>query len=410
MFGKSSKFTLSLLLLSNALASIGTGVAMIAIPWYLVSSADNGAQVFGLLATAVNLALFFVTPFIGPVIDSQSRRRTMVLLRVVAGGILACLLLLNGLGAVPSEIVVLVVYYIAGATFYAFNIPARSAFVQEIFKPQSYLQVNSVLEVENQVAAVLTGVVAVVLIEQVGLQLILGLNILTYALAALCVAAIPYQRLVSAQPGGLAQVGRLFIEGAQIAWSKRLVSLVLVCSTVPYIVVILYTMVHPVALAEYPDATAQSYATLELFFGLGAIAGGIVLLAIKIPARNLYLWTFASVSIFALIAALQVGFQTLWGFILIAALFGTSNAATRIVRQSLLMNSFEHHEAGRVASLLQSWIMGARALVLGVATVLIAQGGASWGVVFALAVAVLPVILLAIVWLCALGRSAITRA
>ena len=70
---------LFLLIISNAAASIGTGVAMIAIPWMLVSQ-NNGAATFGILATIVNIGLFFGTPFIGPLIDKNSRKTLILLL------------------------------------------------------------------------------------------------------------------------------------------------------------------------------------------------------------------------------------------------------------------------------------------------------------------------------------------
>ena len=78
--------TLFLLLVSNAVASVGTGIAMIAVPW-LLAQGDDGAVLFSRIATVVNVGLFLITPFIGPVIDSRPRKQLMILLRLgfVAG-------------------------------------------------------------------------------------------------------------------------------------------------------------------------------------------------------------------------------------------------------------------------------------------------------------------------------------
>ena len=64
----------------------------------------------------------------------------------------------------------LISYYVLGASFYAVNIPVRSAFVKELFGNEAYARVNSILEIENQVAAVVTGLAAILVLDRFGLD------------------------------------------------------------------------------------------------------------------------------------------------------------------------------------------------------------------------------------------------
>ena len=68
---------LALLLISNALASIGTGIAMIAVPWYLASLPD-GILLFSKSALYVNIFLFVLMPLVGPIVDNNSRKKLMI--------------------------------------------------------------------------------------------------------------------------------------------------------------------------------------------------------------------------------------------------------------------------------------------------------------------------------------------
>ena len=385
---------LFLLIISNAAASIGTGVAMIAIPWMLVSQ-NNGAATFGILATIVNIGLFFGTPFIGPLIDKNSRKALMLLLRIIFIIGLMIVIAINYAAFSHFETIGLIIYYVLGSTFYAFNIPLRSAFVQQLFEPSEYLRVNSILEIENQVAAVITGVIAIAIIELYGLNILALLNIAAYLIAIICISYIP-----SSDPSqkNTSQNSILIMlkDGFELSFRSADVTSLLIASTFPYIVVILYTVLHPIALAELPQATASTYALVELLFGLGAILGGIIINRWDIPSSRLASHTIWMIFAFSAVATIQAFFQTYAGFILLAAAFGFTNASTRVLRQSILMHEFDQTEVGRIGAFLQIWIMFARAIFIAAMTALIGSGNSAPGVWFAASVACLPALILAV--------------
>lgn len=103
-----------LLLCSNAIASVGTGVAMIAVPWLFVKG-DDGDVLLDTLATTVKFGLFIVMPLVGPVIDAWPRKALMVLIRLVYGLSLSDIMLLGHLKKGPADNFLLILYYIFGA-------------------------------------------------------------------------------------------------------------------------------------------------------------------------------------------------------------------------------------------------------------------------------------------------------
>lgn len=362
--------TLILLLASNALASVGVGVAMIAVPWILASQIDDGI-LFGVLITAANVVLAIVAPWTGVFIDSTVRRKFMIGLRITFIAGLGGVFFLSASGSGTTA--ALILYYILGATFYAINIPLRTAFVQELYEGGAYARVNSILEIENQVAAVVTGMVAILLIERCGLPVLAIGNAVLLLIAILCIAFIRHQdREPRAVRGTPLQDIR---DGFAIIRRDVSLSVVLLVATLPYVVVILYTYLHPIALSQLLALGGDQYALVEVLFAIGAIVGGAALLRRDVAADRIVPLIRGLIGLFALVAVAQAIFPIHGAFLLIAVLFGLLNAAVRILRQTLLMERAAPHEIGRIGAFLQSWIMLMRALFLGLLALTVAGVG-----------------------------------
>lgn len=362
--------TLLLLLASNALASIGVGVAMIAVPWVLAGKFDNGVF-FGILITGANIALALLAPWTGVLIDSTVRQRFMVLLRLAFIAGLGVVVVLSSI--LPGSVTPLILYYLLGAAFYAINIPLRTAFVQELYSGGEYAQVNSILEVENQVAAVLTGALAILLIDRVGLTMLALANALVLVPAIICIVLIKHEAVAPKILRGSPL--KDIKAGFAIMKRNARLSVVLLVATLPYVVVILYTYLHPVALSQLLNLGGDQYALVEVLFAVGSIIGGGVLLSRNIVNTRIVPLIQMLVGFFGLVAVVQAILPAHAAFLAIAVLFGLLNAAVRILRQTLLMQEVEPHEIGRVGAFIQSWIMLMRALFLGLTVATIAVFG-----------------------------------
>ena len=363
---------LTLLLISNAFASVGAGVGMIAAPW-LILQEQNGLVIFTGLAMILNLALFFFTPFVGPIIDKYSRKKLMIGLRISFVVVLLVLFIEYQYNFFQQSNLIIISYYIIGTFFYAINIPLRTAFVKDLFEKKDLLKVNSILEIENQIAAVVTGGVSVLLIVYFSLELIILANIILYILAIILIKKIKHL-----PPKTGTQTVSFFVSltaGIKIARRNGTETAVLMISIIPYIIVILFGVIYPIALINIAQASNETYALIELLFGLGAAFCGLLLLSkfnSKIKLKNML---SLSLFLFSLTTILQCYFPTYWGFIFLATLFGFSNSFVRIARQTYLMENTESSELGRLGALLQSWTMLLRAIFMAIISFAITNFG-----------------------------------
>lgn len=382
---------LALLLISNALASIGTGIAMIAVPWYLASLPD-GILLFSKSALYVNIFLFILMPLVGPIVDNNSRKKLMIIIRL--GFIFGLIVIFISIKTHPSpnNYYPLLGYYALGSLFYAINVPLRTAFVQELFSEHEYVRVNSILEIENQIAAVLTGALAVLAIKKYGMGVIVIMNILLYMLALIAIILIKYtQKELNVRR--LKFVSSLH-EGIKIAKEYPYVSIVLMACVIPYVVIILYTVIHPIALSLMPNVGGESYALLELLFGLGAIISGVFLLSDYPKKFTTTELLIISMSSFLIITIVQLMIPSYWGFLIIAIAFGFSNSFVRVVRQSYLMENINNKRIGRIGTLLQSWIMFLRSTSLAILTYILSEEGIIGAIALTVTISVIALVTL----------------
>ncbi|MES9906258.1 MAG: MFS transporter [Sedimenticola sp.] len=349
------------LAISNALASVGTGVSMIALPWLIVSQYGVGDNTIYLLAGIVNLVLFLIVPFVGPIIDNSNRKYLMIIIRISFS--LVVLLGLTFNGEIFNVPLTILIYYFAGSLFYVVNIPTRTAFIKDLYRPSEYSRINSFLEAENQIAAVVTGVVAILLIERVSISQLALINVLLYMLAIVLISLIPYTtpHLHSEKQSGV----QLLSSGLEIVRYKSDQFALIAVGSLPYVVVIGFTIFHPAAIATFENANSQTYALVETLFGLGAIVAGVSAATLTDRIVDRAKFQLFLMSSFALVCFAHVVFVNSFAFIILAFLLGFLNSTIRIVRTTQQMTLFSQNEIGRVGAFLQSWILGCRVLLIG---------------------------------------------
>ena len=89
----------------------------------------------------------------------------------------------------------------------------------------------------------------------------------------ICIVAIPAPRN-PAQKATLPYFQSL-AAGVSIAAQRPSLSVMLVSASIPYVVVILFTVLHPVALTGLKDASGSTYALVETLFAIGSIIAGL---------------------------------------------------------------------------------------------------------------------------------------
>lgn len=352
--------TFVLLAVSNALASVGTGISMIALPWHIVTSANENKNLLYMLASIANLALFLIVPFMGPAIDQKNRKKLMIAIRLIF--IIMIIASLYIPGSLFNISFTVLIYYFSGSLFYAVNIPTRSAFVKDLFKPSEYARVNSFLETENQISAVFVGIIAVMLVEKVEISALVMLNVIFYILAIWLISFIEYtHKNVNETNEG---TSTSLLNGIKIATQKSHQFYLIAISSVPYVVVIGFTIFYPSAIATFESETSKTYALVETLFGAGAIISGILTSKlINIYSNEINLQKSLLLT-FSIICCAHSIFVSSYAYIILAFFLGLLNSSIRIVNITFQMNMFSHSEMGRIGTLIQSWTLGLRALLL----------------------------------------------
>lgn len=180
------------ILSANLLSHIGSGITMIGVPWHLVNQ-EGGETLYGWAAIASTLILFLISPYVGVLVDRHSRR-ALHMSYDFTGMLVTAGFALWGIWAGGFANWQLFLIYITGTLYYAFHFPTIFALNQELFASHQYRTLNSLMEVQGQVSAMLAGALGSLLIETWGLMKVLLLDAATYSAAFALIGWIGSQR------------------------------------------------------------------------------------------------------------------------------------------------------------------------------------------------------------------------
>ncbi|WP_421780641.1 MFS transporter [Kiloniella litopenaei] len=371
MHSLSRSKNLYLLVLSNFMTSIGQGVALIATPWFLINSND-GSAVFGVVAFTVNLFIFFTAPWFGVFVDRYSRKGMMITIRIVLLLLLAALFALSYLEQYQAPLMAM--YFALGSLFFILNQSARSAFIQEVFDEGHYAKVNSIMEVEGQAAAVVTGAIAAVMLRHWSLQEIIMLNLgaIFVSLAAVCVVTYQHQiRPSEDKPSFLSE----FMVGLHYLREHPKLTVFVLSSATPYNCVQTGNYLVPIVLVVLLSEGAETLALYEIIFGLGAVVAGLTY-ACLFSARSPTQVILFNMCIFSLVLVAQSFSPNLFTVVWLALFLGIANSSLRIARNNWLMTVIDPVVFGRVMTTIPSLFLGMKAALIGVVVFVVENWGA----------------------------------
>ncbi|WP_240371544.1 MFS transporter [Anoxybacteroides rupiense] len=351
------------LLLANTFSSIGTGITMTAIPWLFVQK-SGGETAFGYMTTAITIMMFLLTPYIGMWIDRFSRKKILLVGEVIGFSISLLFALLGRAG--EYKVWHLAVLFASGSLYYFLIYPTLFAFNQELFVKEQYKQLNGMMEIQGQLATVISGGAASVMIDHIPFSWILSLDALTYVLAFLCIWLIPYKRsFVESKDQSLFR--EKMLEGYRYMKERPSLFWFLLASFMPFIGVMMTNYLHPIYIADVLKQGSSVYGIQSMVYGIGAAIAGLVtpiLLKRMAIERSVAL----SVGIYAVSITMFLLCQQTAIFYVLVVLTAFANAGARVARSSLMMESIPNDKMGRVDSLFRALGFMIRTLLLSVFT------------------------------------------
>ncbi|MDB9775093.1 MFS transporter [Vicingaceae bacterium] len=417
-----NKKALYTLLTANAISQFAQGISMLAIPWYFAKQLGE-ASFFATFYAIATFATLFWGLYAGTLIDKFPRKNIFLGLCAVSFTVLA---LVSGYGffagAVPMTLVALVFCF----TIFNYNIhyPTLYAFGQEITEKENYGKTNSLLEVIGQTTNVLSGAMAIVLIEGLdihvldyhlqieawSIQKIFALDASTYLVAMALIKSIKYIPTVEKVAVSKENAWVRLKEGVQFLKSNPLIFHFGNASYTVFIFVLITThLLWPMYIDQHLQVEGDIYASTKVLYALGAVISGFfitkLLKLMNTVVAVILLMTIATVA-FTLLSVSQ-NVMVLLG---LGIFFGVSNAGVRILRVTYLFNHIPNHVIGRSNSVFQSINIFLRSAFIGLFSFDFFSEGSNiiWAFVIAAAATLLSIVPLVVYYKRLVGREKLT--
>lgn len=353
-----------ILFLANSISGVAQGFTMIAIPWYFAR--DFQMARFGIIYLLVNIIALFWVPYAGTFVDRFDRRKIFLVLTLVIGTLVGGIAMAGHMNGGLPWILVAAVFML---TFFNYNIhyPNLYAFVQEITEPRYYNKITSAHEIIGQVATMTAGAGSALLLEGAvnGSLMVFGfrmqlpfsfqpwtiyeifsLDAATYFLAFLIISMIRYTPVAQRSP----EQGRV-LDRLRTGWNflkaHRSITTFGIASHGIFVTILISGFyLFPLYVKNHLGASGDVYATLDIYYGLGAIVAGFL-------AHRLFRRTSIPFAIF-LLSLLCAGSYFILGvshslliLFLIALITGICNAGSRVLRVTYLFRHIPNQVFGR---------------------------------------------------------------
>lgn len=400
-----NKKALYALLTANAISQFAQGISMLAIPWYFAKQLGE-ASFFATFYAIATFATLFWGLYAGTLIDKFPRKNIFIGLCLLSFTVLSIVSSYGFYtGAVPMTLVALVFCF----TIFNYNIhyPTLYAFGQEISEKENYGKTNSLLEVIGQTTNVLSGAMAIVLIEGIdtnifgydleiqawSIQQIFALDACTYLIAMALIKSIKYTPTVEKVAISKENAWVRLKEGVQFLKANPLIFLFGNASYTVFIFVLVSThLLWPMYIDQHLHVEGGIYATTKVLYAIGAVLSGFfitkLLKRINTITAVIILMSLATFA-FTVLAVSQDVFILLG----LGIFFGISNAGVRILRVTYLFNHIPNHIIGRSNSVFQSINIFLRSVFIGLFSLAFFSDGSNiiWAFVIAALATVLSV-------------------
>lgn len=263
---------------AQALSLLGSQIVQFALIWWLTKTTGQAT----VLATASLIGLLpqvFLGPVAGALVDRWNRRVVMALAdsTVALATLLLALLFLTGQVEIWHVYFLMFVRSAAGS----FHWPAMQASTSLMVPDQHLARIQGLNQMLNGGMSIAAAPLGALLLELLPLQGVLAIDVVTAALAIipLLFIAIPQPPKNAAGPAAAPKtsVWQDFQAGLRYVWAWPGLVMLMVLATVINLVLTPGFALMPLLVTEHFGGQAIHLAGMESTWGVGAIAGGLLL-------------------------------------------------------------------------------------------------------------------------------------
>ena len=342
-----------------------------AVPWILIHR-PNGEATFGYANAGVTLVVLLLLPFLGKLVDRNSRKR--VVLGYYLFSILLNLAVIAGLLA-QGRVALwhLLAVYCLGSLGQSVYYPAQFALNQEIFSPDQYNALSGTVEVLWQAASMLAGAAGSFAISRVPFWGILVFDTACYLTSFLLICRLRYRFT-----GGLSRheesAWKLMWQGFGYLRERPRLSVVIFSSFLPFLGLMVANYLSPIFVRGALKAGPEIYGCGEVAYALGAVLAGLTVPGVN-ARLGLVHTLLTTVGVFTIASALVPLYPTVAVFLACFVFQGWGNAGSRVARSILVLKTVPNQLVGRVNLFYSAAERLLRATALTVATQQVASSG-----------------------------------
>ncbi|MGC9521578.1 MAG: MFS transporter [Anaerolineae bacterium] len=267
--------------IGQALSLVGSQMGGFALVWWLTGASGGSATVLATASLVATLPGVFLGPFVGALVDRWSRRRVMVVADSLVAVFSALLGILAWMGLLEIWHIYVIMFVRAlGGTFHWSAMQASTSLMVPKAQLARIAGMNQTLQGAMQVITPPLGALAMSLMP---LEAIMGIDVATaaFAIVPLFFVAIPNpaRRAETGEIGLVAALLRDVREGIAYIWSWTGVFLVLLIAALLNAVINPAFSLLPILVTERYNGGVLELGWMESAWGLGLIAGGLLLSA-----------------------------------------------------------------------------------------------------------------------------------
>ncbi|MCY8823362.1 MFS transporter [Bacillus atrophaeus] len=366
-----------ILLLAKFISSVGTFVQSMAFALFVIDKTQSSLLFATVLMTAL-VPRVLLSPFCGVIIDWLDRKKLLVTLDLISGGLLVAIVLLFGSG----EISMSVIYGVAFALgiMSSFDEPIVMTLIPSLFKDSKEINAaNSLNMIVLALGNLIGPFLGVFIYTNYGIVATLLVNGVSFLFAALIQMFIVISTdNVSDEKRTVSKFRSDFVEGIRYIWSNNRMKTILLCIIIQNCFFNGATQVGiPFVSRVDLQVSNTQFALIEIVVILGVIFGAVISGGIqkKLNIDRLFVVmisiigiSFLGISIvtFGILNSVQITFYLILGFYLV---LGISSINVSIAFQSEMQKEIDNKYLGRISSI---------ALALIMASVPIGQGIYGW--------------------------------
>lgn len=376
---------------SQAASIFGSSVVGFALAWYLAK--ETGSATILSIAMLANFAPAVVLgPFIGPLIDRWDRKKIMIVGDLVTALLTMVLVILfyTNTAQVWHIYVVIAGRAISGS----FQGPALAATVPLIVPEKLLVRAGGLSRMRDGAINIIGPLTGAFLMEALSVQWVLSVDIITAAVAIGCLIPLGIPRPSHTTLAKKRNLIGDMVQGIRYVTSwKGLLFLLLLCALLNFLSAPLNSLL-PLFVRNYLGGEVSRMGYLQTAFGVGIIAGGLILGAWSGFKRRIV--TSLTGIIFWTVAVFAISFTTerlFWLGLAMAFVAGLGMTIFNAPIGAILQSTVPKDMQGRVFTVINSMstgmmipgllLAGPLADSIGVRAILIISGAAAFVVVLA---------------------------